>query len=150
MLEQMDDLNITDGKIEDVLNSQKGSRVAGEGLYYLSLEWLDKSLKYEQDHLHPEDGFNSKPPSVSMEDFNKWRGMRNRLPNLHLLEGILNASKNDMPLISFYNNMTDVQKIAFKEKALIPNEIPLTIECFGRFYEARKQLLAEKIRSLLG
>lgn len=150
MLEQMDDLNVTDGKIEDVLNSQKGSRVAGEVLYYLSLEWLDKNLKYEQDHLHPEDGFNSKPPSVSMEDFNKWRGMRNRIPNLHLLEGILNASKNDMPLISFYNNMTDVQKIDFKEKALIPHEIPLTVECFGRFYEARKKLLTEKIRSLLG
>ena len=30
MLDQMNDLRVTDGKIEDVLNSEKGSRVAGE------------------------------------------------------------------------------------------------------------------------
>lgn len=30
MLEQMNDLRVTDGKIDDIINSEKGSRVAGE------------------------------------------------------------------------------------------------------------------------
>lgn len=100
MLEQMNDLRITDGKIEDILNAEKGSRVAGEALYYLSLDWTNKNFKYEQDHLHPFDRFDgSKPISVSMEDWRRWRGNRNRLSNLQLLEGRSNGSKNDMRLV---------------------------------------------------
>lgn len=37
MLDQLTELRVTDGKIEDILNSEKGSRVAGEALYYLSI-----------------------------------------------------------------------------------------------------------------
>ena len=48
MLNQMNELRVTDGKIEDILNSEKGSRVAGEALYYLSLDWINKNFKYEQ------------------------------------------------------------------------------------------------------
>lgn len=93
MLNQMNDLRVTDGKIEDVLNSEKGGRVAGEALYYLSLDWRKKHVKYEQDHLHPHERFDgNKPISVSMEDWRKWRGNRNRLANLHLLEGRSNLT----------------------------------------------------------
>lgn len=35
MLDQITDLRVTDGKIEEIINSEKGSRVAGEALYYL-------------------------------------------------------------------------------------------------------------------
>ncbi len=37
MLEQMSDLRVTDGRIDDIINSEKGSRVAGEALYFLDL-----------------------------------------------------------------------------------------------------------------
>jgi hypothetical protein len=108
MLDQINDLRVTDGKIEDVLNSEKGSRVAGEVLYYLNLDWINKNFKYEQDHLHPDSRFdNSKPHSISMDDWKKWRSMRNKLPNLHLLEGRSNGSKSDMRLIDYYNDMND-------------------------------------------
>jgi uncharacterized protein with ParB-like and HNH nuclease domain len=108
MLNNINELRVTDGKIEDVLNSEKGSRVAGEVLYYLSLDWLNKTYKYEQDHLHPESKFSNKPVSVAMENWKIWRGNRNRLPNLHLLEGRSNGSKNDMRLIDYYNDMNDM------------------------------------------
>lgn len=151
MLNQMNDLRVTDGKIEDVLNSEKGSRVAGEVLYYLNLEWTNKNFKYEQDHLHPENRFNgSKPVSVTIEEWKRWRGMRNRLPNLHLLEGRSNGSKNDMRLIDYYNDMNDEQKEKFSKQAMIPQDVSLEIEDFEKFYEARKAILAEKIRELLG
>lgn len=151
MLDQMNDLRVTDGKIEDVLNSEKGSRVAGEVLYYLNLDWTNKNFKYEQDHLHPDNRFSgNKPGSVSIADWKRWRGMRNRLPNLHLLEGRSNGSKNDMRLVDYYNDMNNEQKAEFYSQAMIPQDISLEIDDFEKFYENRKAILAEKIRELLG
>ncbi|TDT71508.1 uncharacterized protein with ParB-like and HNH nuclease domain [Hypnocyclicus thermotrophus] len=151
MLNQMNDLRVTDGKIEDILNTEKGSRVAGEALYYLSLDWINKNFKYEQDHLHPFDRFDgSKPISVSMEEWRRWRGNRNRLANLHLLEGRSNGSKNDMRLVDFYNDMNDEQKAEFCKQSFIPQGISLELENFDEFYEKRKTILTERIRALLG
>ncbi|WP_310831351.1 DUF262 domain-containing protein [Paenibacillus pedocola] len=151
MLNQMNELRVTDGKIEDVLNAEKGSRVAGEALYYLSLDWMNRNFKYEQDHLHPYDRFEgNKPVSVSMEDWKRWRGNRNRLPNLHLLEGRSNGSKNNMRLVDYYNDMNDHQKAEFLKQAMIADGVSLEIEDFEKFYEARKAILSERVRELLG
>ena len=151
MLEQMSDLRVTDGKIDDIINSEKGSRVAGEALYFLGIDWINKTYKYEQDHLHPYDRFDStKPIRVSMEDWRRWRGNRNRLPNLQLLEGRSNGSKNAMRLVDYYNDMNEEQKAMFRKEALIPDDVSLELENFEEFYEKRKELLTTKIRQLLG
>lgn len=151
MLDQITDLRVTDGKIEDILNAEKGSRVAGDALYYLSRDWTNKNFKYEQDHLHPFDRFDgSKPVSVSMEDWRRWRGNRNRLPNLQLFEGRSNGSKNDMRLIDYYNDMNDEQKAEFCKQAIIPDGVSLELEQFDEFYEKRKAVLKDRIRALLG
>lgn len=151
LLDQINDLRVTEGKIEDILNAEKGSRVAGEALYYISLEWINKNFKYEQDHLHPFDRFDSsKPTSVTMTEWKKWRGNRNRLANLHLLEGRSNGSKNDMRLVDYYNDMNSEQKELFCKQSMIPKKISLEIDKFDVFYEERKLILTEKIRKLLG
>ena len=75
--------------------------------------------------------------------------MRNRLPNLHLLEGRSNASKSDMRLIDYYNDMNEVQKQAFMEQATIPKDVSLDFEDFDVFYEKRKEVLSNHIRALL-
>ena len=150
MLDRIAELRVTDGKIEDILNSEKGSRVAGEALYYLSLEWINKNFKYEQDHLHPYDRFDgNKPITVSMDDWKAWRSNRNRLPNLQLLEGRSNGSKNVMPLIEYYNDMNDEQKELFMKQAMIPQNVSLEISHFGEFFKLRKEILAERIKKLL-
>lgn len=151
MLNQIPNLGVTDGKIEDILNAEKGSRIAGEALYYLSHEWLNKNLKYEQDHLHPYNRFDSnKPVSISMENWKYWRSNRNKLPNLQLLEGRSNGSKNDMRLIDYYNDMNDEQKKQFLRQAIIPSETSLELENFGDLYEKRKNILVDRIKKLLG
>lgn len=151
MLDQITDLRVTDGKIEDILNAEKGSRVAGDALYYLCLDWTNKNFKYEQDHLHPYDRFDgNKPVSVSMEDWRRWRGNRNRLPNLQLLEGRSNGSKSAMPLIDYYNDMNTEQQEEFRRQAMIPEGVPLGIEHFDDFYNKRKEILAKRIKALLG
>ncbi|ECH9276463.1 DUF262 domain-containing protein, partial [Salmonella enterica subsp. enterica] len=70
-------------------------------------------------------------------------------PNLHLLEGRSNGSKNDMRLVDYYNDMNDMQKAEFCNQAMIPQSVSLEIEDFEIFYEARKAVLTEKIRELL-
>lgn len=150
MLDDMAELRITDGRIEDILNTEKGSRVAGEALYYLSLGWLNTGIKYEQDHLHPYERFEgTNPIGISTEEWKQWRSMRNRLPNLHLLVGRSNASKSDMRLIDYYNDMNDEQQKLFLKEALIPEGVSLELEAFGNFYEKRKALLAKKLMNLL-
>ena len=151
MLDQITDLRVTDGKIEDILNAEKGNRVAGDALYYLCLDWTNKNFKYEQDHLHPYDRFDgNKPVSVSMEDWRRWRGNRNRLPNLQLLEGRSNGSKNSMRLTDYYNDMNEEQRAEFCKQAMIPDGVSLEIEHFEEFYNKRKDILAKKIKTLLG
>ena len=150
MLDQINDLRVSESRIDDILDSEYGSRVTGEVLYYLSVEWLHKASKYECDHLHPESKFDNKPPMIQPEVWKKWRLNRNRIPNLHMLEWRSNSSKSDMRLIDYYNDMNAEDKERFHEQAMVPKDTSLELENFGKFYDARKKMLATKIRILLG
>ena len=150
MLEQMNELRVTEGKIEDLLIAEKGSRVVGDILYFVSRNWLNKTFKYEIDHLHPYSRFDqSKPPTISIEKWKILRSNRNRLPNLHLLEGRSNGSKNDMSLQEYYDEMNNEQKQIFYKQALIPENTSLGFEFFEDFYNKRKEILSKKIKELL-
>lgn len=150
MLDTMAELQITESKIEDILNSEKGSRLAEEVLYFIGRDWIDKNISYEQDHLHPESRFSEpKPFSISIEEWKNWYINRNRLPNIQLLDEFENKSKNNRRLIDYCNDMNDEQKKIFFEQAMIPQDTSLEIESFGEFYEKRKNILKEKILELL-
>ena len=100
--------------------------------------------------MHPYARFDgSKPPTVSTEDWRRWRGNRNRLPNLQLLEGRSNGSKNDMRLVDYYNDMNDNQKAIFCKQAIIPTDVSLELEHFEVFYDKRKDILIQRIKELL-
>lgn len=150
MLDSMAELQITESRIEDILNSEKGSRLVWEVLYFIGRDWIDKNTNYEQDHLHPESRFaETKPFSISMEEWKIWYNNRNRLPNLQLLNDFENKSKSNRRLIDYCNNMTDEQKQAFYKKSIIPQDVSLEFDNFEEFYEKRKELLKEKILELL-
>lgn len=150
MLDQMSELHITESRIEDIVNTEKGSRIAGEALYFLSLDWRNNSFKYEQDHLHPASRFDlSKPMSITPSQWFEWRSLRNRLPNLQLLEGSSNGSKSNQSLIDYYNEKNDQQKQLFKEEALIPENVSLEFDDFETFYRERKKLIIDKLNMLL-
>lgn len=149
MLDQINELRVTDAKLEDLMNYEKGNRVTGEILYYISLDWIRDNVRYEQDHLHPYDRFyKTQPGGISVTEWAEWRKLANRVPNLHLLFGRGNASKSDMPLQEYYDDMTEAEQEAFKQNSYIPDE-SLNIINFANFYEKRKELLIEKIKSLI-
>lgn len=150
MLDSMAELQITESRIEDILNSEKGSRLVWEVLYFIGRDWINKDINYEQDHLHPESRFaETKPFSISMEEWKMWYNNRNRLPNLQLLNDLENKSKSNRRLIDYCNNMTDEQKQEFYKKSIIPQNVSLEFDNFEEFYEKRKELLKEKILELL-
>ncbi len=150
MLDSMAELQITESRIEDILNSEKGSRLVWEVLYFIGRDWIDKNTNYEQDHLHPESRFaETKPFSISMEEWKLWYNNRNRLPNIQLLDDFENKSKSNRRLIDYCNNMTDEEKQEFYKKSIIPQNVSLEFDNFQEFYEKRKQLLKEKILELL-
>lgn len=149
MLNQINELKVTDAKIEELMFYEKGSRIAGEVLYYTNKEWLTKGVRYEQDHLHPYDRFDATQPyGISMIQWAQWRKIRNQLPNLQYLEGRPNASKQNMSLQSYYDDMTNEQQTIFMKNSMIPN-VSLDISNFGNFFEERRKLLIEKIKMLV-
>ncbi len=150
MLNTIPDLSVTEGKIDDLMNSaKKGTRLADEVLYYTSRFWIKPGVKYEEDHLHPSSEFEGMPYGISTEKMKHWRSLKDDLPNLHLLEGRSNASKSDMRLIDYYNSMNVEQQKVFYEQALIPENVSLELENFEEFYNARRLILEKKIRELI-
>lgn len=150
MLDSMNELLVTEAKIDDIMLAERGSRIAGETLYFLSVDWWNKSINYEQDHLHPYEGFEKNNPyGVLPEVWRRWRTMRDRLPNLWLLSGRSNASKNDMTLSEYFSDMTQEQQTVFLKEAMIPDGVSLEISRFEDFYEKRKALMAKKLISLM-
>ena len=150
LLNQRAELAVTQGKLDDLLMCEKGSKLAGEILYYLSKDWINPMFNYEQDHLHPDSRFNeSKPLSVSYDDWSRWKTLRNKLPNLQYFEGKDNAGKGDISLEDYLSMMTKEQQDLFKQHALIPDNISLRIEDFSKFYEERSKILVDKIKLLL-
>lgn len=150
MLDAMQELQITDSRIEDILNCEKGSRLASEVLYFIGRDWIDTEKDYDQDHLHPESRFNEpKPISVSIEEWKKWYINRHRLPNLQLLTVGENRSKSSRRLADYYNEMNSTEQEKFYQRALIPQNVSLEIEHFGEFYKEREKILKEKILELL-
>lgn len=140
---------VRDVYIEDILNSEKNDKIAAEALFYLNRDWLNPSLDYQLDHLHPSVAFDCQINGVSDEQWHKWRAIRDRLPNLWPLNGSDNGSKNSVPLIGYYNNKTQEQQKRFVEQATIPVGVSLELSSFGVFYDKRKELLYKKLEALL-
>ncbi len=149
MLDSIPDLEITDGKIEDLLNLETGGHITEEVLSYLAKDWLDLTCTYEIDHLHPQSYFNRKFESINSETLTEWKLLKDRLPNLHLLVGSENASKSDMSLDDYFLEMTTDQQEKFQKQAMLPEGIDLQFSNFKTFYEERKKILKNRIISLL-
>ncbi|RAX55983.1 hypothetical protein CCY97_01380 [Helicobacter sp. 10-6591] len=136
--------------LEDIIwNSRKNSpeTFAILSLLYPHLDY--KNNNFHIDHLHPESAYKA------YKRLNEKRGLEvweyryyDSLPNLQMLDANENMSKNAMPLQEWVEKQCSNDKKGFLERHLIP-DVDLSLESFNDFCEARKDLLVQKLKSIL-
>lgn len=101
-------------------------------------------IKWHQDHIHPYTGFDTrkiKPLNLDKDTISDWQKKRNKLPNLQLLEGSNNESKNDTPLVEWLEQGNKVK--------YLPKDISYELNNFADFYHKRRQLMTDELRRIL-
>ena len=140
--------------IEDLLKTQKDDPACRLILSLLYPD-LDFTRAFDIDHLHPADHFNEKKLQAFFsknqvntpldEAFYRNKEKWNGIANLQLLNESSNRSKNDTDLESWFSS----GKGFTRKEALIPEEVSLSFAYFKEFIEARKELLAQRLESLV-
>ena len=148
-------LTISDDRLEEILSESKG--------YYtfMVLSLLYPHLKlgqieFHQDHIHPSSKFTSaKLKELGLIEIENgqpsWSDVyykKDKLPNLQLLEGRENKSKNDTPFKEWFET-TIKNKEHYKGEHFIPKDIDLEFKMFHDFYDKRKEILKSKLQDIL-
>jgi hypothetical protein len=142
-------LKVTDEDIEDFLEYTKGNYA------FLILSFLYPNLKFSQvdfhqDHIHPASQFTDaklRTNNIEVEKHKNFQELRDKLPNLQLMEGRENNSKNATPFKDWLLNQPD------KDKFLTDNYIDinqsLEFKDFEDFFENRRNKLKTALQNLL-
>jgi hypothetical protein len=144
---------IDEETFDELLETSKGSRS------FTLLSLLYKHFKFEeiqfhQDHIHPYSGF-TRPKlrtlGLADDEIQDWLSICNNLPNLQLLKGQTNQSKNAKDIESWLDvaMKSEVDKDGFSRENFFPPGISLKLSDFRNFYDARKKLLADNLRPIL-
>lgn len=140
------DLNfkVTKETIDRCFEYEKGSYT----FMVLSLLYPEvklEAMSFHQDHVHPYTGFDNKKIKtlgLDKDTVTKWQSMRNKLPNLELLQGPENESKNAMPLKDWLAKGNSVK--------FMKEGISTEFKDFEKFYEERESIMKKELSSILG
>jgi len=150
-------LIITDEQIEEILEYKKGAY----SFMILSILYPQLKLgqvKFHQDHIHPVSYFTDsklKALNLTYDEIVEWQELKDKLPNLQLLEGRENESKNNISFKEWLNDVDSNGNLKIKDKVKYKNDnyIDLNededINNFKKFYNARKNILREAIKNML-
>ena len=139
--------------VDNLLNVQYGSPFA---FMVLSLLYpLNHDYEFHQDHIHPRSFFTNKKLTklgIESEELRQEYIQRfNFLPNIQLLQATENYEKHDKPLEDwlneYYKNPEDLA--SFKQINLFPEGRSVSFDNFVSFYEARKQIIFDKLSKAL-
>lgn len=167
LLDEISELRVTESKINDVLESKKGSPIAK-----IALEWLNYTINQNggnhgdlgnlvlhEDHLQPSslfDTIHTPFPEVPEDEWTNWKNYRDMLPNLQFFEDGANIRKSNHELIEYYENLSNDTKENYQNQYLlfhIADEMDkeiLSLQKFGVFFEKRRLIIKEKLSGLLG
>ncbi|HGO5853846.1 TPA: DUF262 domain-containing protein [Mannheimia haemolytica] len=138
--------SVDDEYIMELLSKRKDDKYTFSilSLLYPNLDY--KNHNFHKDHIHPKDQFDN----LQDRDKEKYKfELYDSIYNLQLLDGNENSSKNSSPLIEWVNNNTsEGTRKQFLDNHLIP-DVDLSINNFDEFFEERKKILVEKLKSLL-
>lgn len=146
-------LKVTPEKLEEILSYNKGAYT------FIILSILYPHLKlsqveFHQDHIHPSSMFsemNLAEAGVNTTDNDilwDWNRLKNQLPNLQLLEGTENESKNSTHFKDWYaSKIPDDQKDRYLDENFIPKDVSFDIKDFEEFFLERKKLISNKLKN---
>lgn len=142
-------IRITNDDIDEILEFKKGPYA------FMILSLLYPNLKYgqvkfHQDHIHPSSFFTEPKLTglgISKKDISEWINMKDKLPNLQLMEGSENESKNNTPFIDWLNTIDD--KIKYKEDNYIDINSNEELINFKEFFESRKGIMKNCLEDIL-
>lgn len=140
------DTSVGEEFIEEILFTQKDNKYAFSILSLLFPDLDYKNNNFHKDHLHPSSDF-EKLKEEDKENLG-WRTY-NSIYNLQMLDANENMSKNAMNLVDWVTKESNENsRSQFLNSHLIP-DIDLNLNNFNQFYEIRKAVLLEKMKTLL-
>lgn len=144
-------LYITELELDNFMSYRKGaSSFFVLSLLYPNLKYKD--VQFHQDHIHPASKFN---PSVlssfglTQEEQDEWIKLRDMVPNLQLLEGRQNESKNATDFNIWLSKKDVSAQNHFKVSNYIPDDLSLDFKDFMNFFEERKIKIKEELKKVL-
>jgi hypothetical protein len=146
-------LQFTDAEIDELVDMEYGDKRLFPLLTML-YPFVDVTNHiFHVDHVFPIARF-TKPQlrktGVAEDEWDSFRDMANRLPNLQLLEGAENLSKKaSLPAEWMLENMKPSARSNYCDNHLL-GTVPEAITDFSDFYEKRREALKERLASLLG
>ena len=144
-------LFVTDIELENLLTYRKGaSSFFVLSLLYPNLKY--KEVQFHQDHIHPASKFSGETfntLALSEEEQEEWMKMRDMIPNLQLMEGRQNESKNAEDFETWLGKKEPSEQQHFKITNYIPENESLEFRNFKSFFEKRKIKLGEALRKVL-
>ncbi|GGG15490.1 hypothetical protein GCM10011344_15060 [Dokdonia pacifica] len=146
-------LEFYEDNIEHLLTTNYGSSFA---FMVLSLIYpLKGSYEFHQDHMHPKTFFTHKKlEKFGIETFDEreaYISRYNSLPNLQLIEAVENKQKNAKKLDVWLDEAypSEQEQLAFKHMHFFPVDESVTFSNFVNFYDARRELLKQKLIKIL-
>ncbi len=141
-----------DDEIENLLGYKYGQRYTFSTLALL-YPTLDFRNYFHIDHIHPTSEFHIsklRKLGLSEDEISLFKDRLNLLPNLQLLEGRVNQSKNNLPLKDWieksFSNALD--KRDFMRKHYIP-DTDLAIVNFNKFFKKREENLFNAFKEMV-
>jgi len=144
-------LYVTEFELDNIMTYKKSA----SSFFVLSLLYPNlryKEVQFHQDHIHPASKFstdNFNLLGLSNEEQEEWLQLRDMIPNLQLMEGRQNESKNATEFITWLSEKDEQEQKQFKVSNFIPEEVSLDFRDFKNFFEKRKIKLKTELKKVL-
>lgn len=140
-------------EIDDLVETSYDRKGRDFALLALMYPGVDVRNEFHVDHVFPRSRFTPtrlRAAGIAEDDIETFRDRVNRLPNLQLLEGPINISKQDeLPLAWLVGAYPDAAQrglyVAGHDLEGLPEDLPSFVD----FYELRRQRMIAKLRRLL-
>ena len=146
-------LTFSDEEIEELADMRYGEKLTF-ALLSMLFSFVDLRNQFHIDHIFPAAGFTERrlrEAGVPDDKVQVFMECKDRLGNLQLLQGAMNTEKNaKMPAEWLSETYPDGSSRNGYVDSHALGHVPANITEFDTFFEARRELLKERIRELLG